>query len=150
MISIPQVGLFSLVFVAGLGIPMMAAMSGQLSIHVGLAKGLFIIFATAFLISGAYMLATKGVGMDARQSLQAVPPILYLAGFIVVFYMIAVSIVAPKIGISNAIMLVLLGQIISALLIDHFGLFNFPVIELNLTKTLGVIFMVIGIYLARR
>ena len=153
MISIPQLGLFSLVFVAGLGIPMMAAMSGQLSMHLGLAKGLFVIFTIAFAVSGLYLMYVQGLKtdtIDSEFSLWSVPPVLYMAGLIVVFYMLAVSIVGPKIGIANTIMLVLLGQIISAIIIDHFGLFKYPIVSINPTKLIGVVFMVIGIYLARR
>lgn len=153
MITATQTGLFSLVFVAGLGIPMMAAMSGQLSLQFGLAKGLFVIFSIAFLVSGSYLLYSYGAkpGLEGSSaSFTSVRPVLLLAGFIVVFYMIAVSIVGPRIGIANTILLVLLGQIVSALIIDHFGLFQYPVVPINLTKMFGVLLMVAGIYLARR
>ena len=143
---------FALVFVAGMGIPMMAAMSGQLSLSLGLAKGLFVVFSVAFAVSGLYLVYVQSVqsgefGMNSI--LTQIQPVWLLAGCIVVFYMLAVSIVGPKIGIANAIMLVLLGQIVSAITIDHFGLFSYPIVEISPTRIIGVILMVVGIYLSR-
>lgn len=145
-----SIGLFALVFVAGLGIPMMAAMSGQLSLQLGLAKALFIVFSIAFVLSASYLIFSHGMAKDTFTLVKSnITPVLYMAGAIVVFYMLAVSLVGPKIGIANTIVVVLLGQIISALIIDHFGLFNYPVVSINPSKMLGVLLMVAGIYLAR-
>jgi len=44
---------------------------------------------------------------------------------------------------------VLVGQIISATLIDHFGLFGAAVTQINLTRAVGLAFMVGGIGLTR-
>jgi transporter family-2 protein len=150
MSPMTSIGLFALVFVAGLGIPMMAAMSGQLSLQLGLAKALFIVFSIAFVLSAGYLIYSHGMAKDTFTLAKSnITPVLYMSGAIVVFYMLAVSIVGPQIGIANTIVVVLLGQIISALMIDHFGLFNYPVLSINPTKLLGVFLMVTGIYLAR-
>ena len=46
---------------------------------------------------------------------------------------------APRLGIGNVTVLVLLGQILSALLIDQFGLLRSPVHVLNIQRIIGVI-----------
>ena len=152
MLTMTNFNLYALGFIAGLGIPVMAAMSGQLSSQLGLAKGLFVLFSIAFTISFAYLMLSGGskLGGSAVVSIKSISPVFYISGAIVVFYMLAVSIVGPKIGIANTIVLVLLGQIISALLIDHFGLFNYPMIPIDGKKIMGAILMVLGIYLTRR
>ena len=50
------------------------------------------------------------------------PKHLFLAGLLVAFYVLSITWVAPRFGLGNAIMCVLLGQLISAAVIDQFGL----------------------------
>jgi transporter family-2 protein len=42
----------------------------------------------------------------------------------VAFYVLTITWIAPTFGIGNAVFFVLLGQLVSAALIDHFGLFG--------------------------
>jgi len=50
----------------------------------------------------------------------------------------------------NAIFFVLLGQIISAVIIDHFGLMGVPVARIDLIGIAGITLMVVWVLLARR
>jgi transporter family-2 protein len=45
---------------------------------------------------------------------------------------------------------VLLGQLISAALIDHFGLFGARVSPLSLTRTTGIAVMALGVWITQR
>ena len=57
---------------------------------------------------------------------------------------------APRIGVANAVFFVLLGQLVSAALMDQFGLFGALKSPLTTLRIIGIVFMVIGTYLARR
>jgi len=74
----------------------------------------------------------------------------FSGGFFVVFYVLATITIAPKIGLGNAIFLVLMGQIVSISVVDHYGLFGSIQVPISFQKTVGITFMVIGIFLARR
>jgi transporter family-2 protein len=57
---------------------------------------------------------------------------------------------APRIGVANAVFFVLVGQIFSAALIDRFGLFGAAKYPLTLQRSIGIVLMLAGTYLARR
>jgi bacterial/archaeal transporter family-2 protein len=57
---------------------------------------------------------------------------------------------APRIGIGNAVMLVLLGQLVSAALIDHVGLLGAASHPITLTRFIGLVAMAVGAFIAIR
>ena len=64
--------------------------------------------------------------------------------------MLSVTLSAPRIGVGNAIFFVLLGQLIAAATIDHFGLFGALKTELTVRRALGLVVMAVGVYLAKK
>jgi len=53
----------------------------------------------------------------------------------------------PRFGATVAISLLIIGQLLSSILIDHFGLFNLPVHQLDLSRVIGVMVLFVGVYL---
>jgi transporter family-2 protein len=53
-------------------------------------------------------------------------------------------------GVGNAIFFVLLGQLISAGLIDHFGVFGATISPLTLTRSLGIALMGLGVWVTQQ
>lgn len=131
---------------AGIGIPVLAALNAALGQRLGspVAAGvvLFLVALTAtlviFALSGASL---KGVG--------TAPPHLFLAGTLVAFYVLSITWVAPSFGIGNAVFFVLIGQLISAAAIDHFGLFGAQVHPLTLARATGIGVMAAGVFLTQ-
>jgi transporter family-2 protein len=74
----------------------------------------------------------------------------YLAALGVVFYVLSVTWSAPRVGVGNAIFFVLLGQLIAAAAIDHFGLFGALKTTLTAKRALGLLVMALGVYLAKK
>ena len=74
----------------------------------------------------------------------------YAAALGVVFYMLSVTWSEPRIGIGNAIFYVLLGQLIAAATIDHFGLFGTIRTTLPLKRSIGLLVRALGVYLAKK
>ncbi len=58
--------------------------------------------------------------------------------------------IAPRFGVGNAIFFVLVGQLISAATIDHFGLFGAMRFPVDAKRIAGIALMVAGVWLARR
>jgi len=63
---------------------------------------------------------------------------------------LSITYIAPHFGVGNAVFFVLLGQLISAALIDHFGLFGARVSPLNLTRATGIAVMAFGVWITQR
>ncbi|MEM6940490.1 MAG: DMT family transporter [Pseudomonadota bacterium] len=137
-----------IMLVAGIGIPVLAAMNAALGRHVGspaaAATVLFIVaFATALMVA----LVT---GPHALNRFASAPKHLFLAGALIGFYVLSITFIAPRFGVGNAVFFVLLGQLISAAAIDHFGLFGAQVSPLNATRAGGIALMALGVWFTQQ
>ncbi len=133
---------------AGIGIPTLAALNAALGVRLGSP-----ITAALVLFCVALISVTVIWGVTGAKGLAGVaeaPKHLFLGGCLVAFYVLSVTIIAPKFGIGNAIFFVLLGQMISAAAIDHFGLFGARVSPLTLTRTTGLAVMALGVWITQR
>ncbi|UAY77076.1 DMT family transporter [Pasteurella canis] len=63
-------------------------------------------------------------------------------GVLVVFTTILLS---PKMGITNMLFFIIVGQLITAMIIDHHGLINMPVREVNVFKLIGLSIVGLGL-----
>lgn len=145
----PQTTYYGLTMVAaGIGIPILAAMNAALGARIGSP-----IAAAAILFSVAWLAVVVLLSIDGTAALAkatTAPRHLFLAGLLVAFYVLSITFVAPKFGVGNAVFFVLLGQLVSAALIDHFGLFGALQSALSLRRVLGIFLMAAGVFLARK
>jgi bacterial/archaeal transporter family-2 protein len=74
----------------------------------------------------------------------------WIGGIMGVIYITTVVVVAPKIGAANTLGFIVAGQLISAVLFDHFGWIGFAIRPISLWRILGVIFLILGVYLLRK
>ena len=135
-------------FLAGIGIPLLAALNAALGVRLGApVAAAAVLFAVAFSATALLLIAT-GPGALAR--LPGTPKHLFLGGLLVAFYVLSVTFIAPKFGVGNAVFFVLLGQLVSAALIDQFGLFGARVSPVSGTRALGIAVMALGVWLTQR
>ena len=137
----------TIMLLAGIGIPIMAAMTSSLGKHLSspVAASTFAFF-IAFCIS---LLALMIVDKSFVKQIPSAPKYLFIAGAFVAFYVLSISFVAPHFGIGNAIFFVLLGQLLSAAIIDHYGLFGAQVNHLSTMRVSGILVMVFGVWLTQ-
>ena len=139
----------AIMLAAGIGIPMLAALNAQLGNRIGSpAAAATILFVVALFGSAIVLLLSAGAGPLALVPAQ--PKHLFLAGFLVAFYVLSITWIAPRFGVGNAIFCVLLGQMASAAMIDHFGLFGAMVKPLGVMRASGIALMVLGVLLTQR
>lgn len=65
-----------------------------------------------------------------------------ILGAIVVFTTV---LLAPKLGITAMLFFIIVGQLITATTIDHFGLIGMPIREVSITKFIGLIIVAFGL-----
>jgi len=75
---------------------------------------------------------------------------LYIGGILGVAILAIPIYLIPRIGTTSALITIVLGQTLLALIIDHFGLFASPKIEINLARGVGVLLVAVGAYLVGR
>ena len=127
----------------------MAALSGTLGARYGSpAFATSVLFFVALCISVAFFFAVEGGLKSAPKT--PLPFYFYLGGVFVAFYVLSVTWVAPQFGVGNAVAFVLLGQLISMAAIDQFGLLGAPTQAITLQRSIGLILMSVGVFLAVR
>lgn len=133
-------------FIAGLGIPTMAALNGGLGRQLqSPALAAAILFLVGLLIAVAYLLVTQGVPKVIYSA--NVPWYFYSGGFFVMFYILTITWIAPHFGVSNAVAFVLLGQLVAMSLIDHFGFFGALRNALSMQRCIGLLLMSVGVFM---
>ena len=75
---------------------------------------------------------------------------LYIGGALGVGILAAPIFLIPRIGATSTLTALVMGQLLFALVIDHFGLFHFPRIEVNVTRILGIVCVILGALLIKR
>lgn len=137
-------------FVSGALIPVQAATNAAFSKSTGNAIfTALVVFTTGLLVISAYMLVTR-TPIPSMAQLKSAPVYGYAGGFIIAFYVIVITLAIPRLGVGPAIGLVITGQIISAVTIDHFGFFEMAIRHMDLKRALGTLLMVAGIYLVMK
>mgnify|MGYP000414982048 FL=1 len=133
-----------LMLVAGLGIPLMATLNGGLGARLqSPALAASILFLVGLAISITYLLAVEGMPSELYKA--NTPWYFYFGGIFVMFYILSITSVAPHFGISNAVSFVLLGQLVSMSLIDHYGFVGATQYSLNPKRLMGLILMTAGV-----
>ncbi len=75
---------------------------------------------------------------------------LYVGAFLGIAIMVAPIFLIPRIGATSTLTALVMGQLLLALIIDHFGLFAAPKIEATLIRLLGVMLVALGAFLISR
>lgn len=137
-----------IMLIAGMGIPLLAALNAALGQHLGSpASAAVILFVVALLVTGIVACIT---GPAPVLKAATAPRHLLLGGTLVAFYVLTITYIAPHFGVGNAVFFVLIGQLISAAAIDHFGLFGAQVSPLNLTRAAGLSLMALGVWVTQQ
>lgn len=133
---------------AGFGIPVLAALNAQLGARIGSpAAAALCLFSVGLLTS---LIVLSFTGFQALRHVPAQPLWLFAAGMLVAFYILSITWIAPHIGLGNAVILVLLGQMISFSLIDHYGLIGALHKPISLQRLAGMVMLAAGAFLAIR
>jgi transporter family-2 protein len=140
-----------LALISGALIPVQAASNAALSRTVGgnvpfAALTLFLVAAAA----SAVVVLVSGQGLPESKALAEAPWWSFSGGPIVAFYVFTITFLSPRLGVGNAIALIVAGQVFSALTIDHFGLMRSLTFTLTPTRIAGAALVVIGVFLALR
>ncbi|WP_299782264.1 DMT family transporter [uncultured Roseobacter sp.] len=137
-----------IMLLAGIGIPVLAALNAALGVRIGSpAAAATVLFTIAFLTCAVVMVVT---GPQALAKVASAPRHLLLAGVLIAFYVLSITFVAPNFGVGNAVFFVLLGQLISTAMIDHFGLFGARVTPMDASRALGIALMAAGVFVTQK
>jgi len=138
-----------LMLIAGLGIPIFAALNGELGSKLQNPALAATISLTVGVIASLIFLLSFGSILELKFASNA-PIHSYFGGLFVIFYILSITWVAPRFGVGNAVAFVLLGQLLSMTIIDHYGMLGAIVNEISLKRVIGLSLMAIGVFLTVR
>jgi bacterial/archaeal transporter family-2 protein len=138
-----------LAVLAGASVALQQVLNANLRMHIGspwwagsasYLVGLIVMLAVAFIAPGPRF--TQSVTADA-------PWISWTGGvFGAIFIGIAILMV-PRLGAATTLALIVVGQMVSSLAFDHFGLLGIPQQPASLTRMAGAAFLILGVVLVR-
>jgi transporter family-2 protein len=86
----------------------------------------------------------------ALSPLRDVPWWAWAGGFYGAFFVAVGAYAAPRLGIASLVTIAVAGQLIAALLIDHFGGFGLDRAPISAGRVLGILLVLAGVVLVRR
>lgn len=119
----------------------MVVVNGRLGLFVGLYLSCLVIHAVGLVGSTLWLTAKRQVPFKH----QKIPFHLYLGGFFGVGTVLLFNAAYGKISVTALVALGLLGQTVSALVVDHFGLLGMKKRPIHIRQTPGLVLAVVGI-----
>ena len=77
------------------------------------------------------------------------PWISWSGGLFGAFFVGIAIVMVPRLGAATTLALIVVGQMICSLAMDHFGLFGVPQHPVSLMKAAGAVFLILGVALIR-
>lgn len=140
----------ALALLLGALLPVQSAANGLLGRSLGNP------YLATLLVFAVAALAMTGILLGQRAPLPAladfgrVPWWGWLGGLLAVGNILGFILLPPRIGIGTLIGLFVAGQIVSAVLLDHFGALQFPVQPFNGWRALGVALLIAGVVIIKK
>jgi transporter family-2 protein len=92
----------------------------------------------------------SGVKISSISNSLNAPPIAWLGGLLGAFFVTATIFLIPRLGVALTFSLVVAGQMLITIIIDHYGFLGLEQKPINLQKALGILLIIIGVFLVRR
>ena len=128
---------------AGLAGSVQAAVMGELGERVGIVPAVALAVIVAFVCGLAALLVWERSFAGVRAALDE-PAWLWLGGVMSVYIVFAVTVGPPRIGVAATVGIVIAGNLVSAAVIDRYGLFGQEVIPLDRWRLLGLLLLAVG------
>lgn len=130
-------------FVAGIAMAVQGSVNAALAKIIGLLESTFVVHIagtlTVILLLYLLRLGRGDIGKIVRA-----PWYLYLGGLFGVIIIYAVVTSITRLGVASATTAIIVGQVGTALIIDHFGLFGLERVPFCWTKGIGITLLAVG------
>jgi transporter family-2 protein len=144
----------SMLYVLGLGVGIGLVVQVGMNSTLRSILGSPILAALVSFVVGSVALACFAgllrTPLPARAQWGAVPAWAWLGGVLGAFYVASSVIVGPRLGAATLLALVVLGQLGTSLIVDHFGWLGFAQHPLTLMRVLGAALLFGGVLLITR
>ena len=142
-----RIVLYAMAIAAGAAAACQAAANAALAARAGLAAAL--VLNTVIVLAATVVMLFAAGGPRALPALAGAPPHHYVAGLCGFVIIACLTVAVPRLGAATTLALMVLGQGVLALVIDHFGLWSLPVVAVSGTRLFAVALLMAGVLLFR-
>ncbi len=130
--------------VGGVSVGMQTPIGGAMGQRVGGIASSFIIHFRGMVLSGVYLFMRGG---EKIRDWHTLPWYMLGAGIFGVILYQTINVTLPRLGGTMTTALIIVGQLLMGVAVDHFGLFGVAVRPIDLPRAIGVIILFVGSYL---
>jgi bacterial/archaeal transporter family-2 protein len=134
---------------AGAMLPIQFGINAQLASWLGSSvRAAFVSFVVGAVALGLVVLAASR-DWPSTGRLEAAPWWVWVGGLLGAFYVLGSIVAAPRLGAVTLVALILAGQAVASLTVDHFGWVGFQEHPINALRLAGVALLAAGVALVR-
>lgn len=142
---------YLLTLCAGLLLPLQIAFNNKLTNYSGNpVTSSFISFSVGTIALLLYNVARLSSFQNSLQQAVQAPGYAWLGGLVGAFYIITTIVASPKIGLTLFLTLIIGGQVVMSVVVDHFGLFGAVVKPITWLKGIGLLLVFTGVFLLKK
>lgn len=143
-------GALMLAFLIGIFIPVQAGVNTQMARFLGhpVLATLVNFVVGSVVLSISVILA--GIRWPPTATFAHIPPWAWVGGILGASFVGSSIILAPRLGAATLMALIVAGQLVGSLIIDHYGWLGFPLHPIRLVRVLGVVCLIVGVLLIRK
>jgi transporter family-2 protein len=139
--------LFLIMFCGGMAVALQPSINARLAQRVGILESACISFAVGTLVLLLIVLIS---GRGTIKGIYGVAWWELTGGILGALFVSLTILVVPRIGTAATMAAIIAAQLTTGLVLDHFGLFGFKVLTLDLKRLMGLVLLTLGASLMLR
>jgi len=128
----------------GVGVGMQVPIAGAMGQRVGGIASSFIIHLSGAIFSGLFLFLRGG---EKIRDWTTLPWYMLIAGIFGLILYLTINVTLPRLGSTMMVSLIIVGQLMAGVVIDHFGLLGVVTRHIDLPRAIGLVVLVLGAYL---
>jgi transporter family-2 protein len=128
----------------GVAVGLQSPMAGAIGQRVGGVASSFIIHLSGAIFSGLFLFLRGG---EKIKDWHTLPWYMLCAGIFGLVLYLTINVTLPRLGSTMMIVLIIVGQLVMGVIIDHFGLLGVVTRHLDVSRAVGIAVLAVGAYL---
>ena len=133
--------------IGGVAVGLQTPIAGAMGQRVGGIASSFIIHVSGAIFSGLFLLLRGG---EKIRDWTTLPWYMLIAGIFGLILYLTINVTLPRLGSTMMVALIIVGQLLAGVVIDHFGLLGVATRHIDLPRAIGLVVLVLGAYLVAR
>ena len=133
--------------IGGVGVGLQVPIAGAMGQRVGGIASSFIIHLSGAILSGLFLFLRGG---EKIRDWTTLPWYMLIAGIFGLILYLTINVTLPRLGSTMMVSLIIVGQLMAGVVIDHFGLLGVATRHIDLPRAIGLVVLVLGAYLIAR